>query len=79
MVHHSLSNILKGATGGVYLEVRAGDTGSDLLEERLLDPDELRRLNHIQDLLNLPKEHHLYTNAHIFFSTRHSHDTWWIK
>lgn len=47
--------------GGVYLEVRAGDTGCDLFEERLLDPDELRRLDHIQDLLNLPQEHHLDT------------------
>lgn len=30
-----------------YLEVRAGDTGCYLLEERLLDPDELRRLYHV--------------------------------
>lgn len=49
------------------LEVRAGDTGCDLFEERLLHPDELRRLDHVQDLLDLPEEHHLDTrdNTHI--------------
>lgn len=45
-----------------HLEVRAGDAGSYLFEERLLNPDELRRLYHIQDLLDLPEEHHL--NGH---------------
>lgn len=50
----------------LYLEVRAGDTGCDLFEERLLDPDELRWLDHVQDLLNLPQEHHL--NTHIFIA-----------
>lgn len=49
---------------GVYLEVRAGDAGCDLFEERLLHPDELRRLDHIQDLFNLPQEHHLNTHTH---------------
>lgn len=44
---------------GFYLEVRAGDTGCDLLEERLLDPDELGRLDHVQDLLDLAQKHHL--------------------
>lgn len=53
---------------GVYLEVRAGDAGRDLFEERLLDPDELRRLDHIQDLLNLPQEHHLNTQTCTFLS-----------
>lgn len=55
----SLNNALN--VSGVYLEVRAGDTGRDLFEERLLDPDELRRLDHVQDLFNLPQEHHLNT------------------
>lgn len=50
-------------SGCGYLEVRAGDAGCDLLEERLLHPDELRRLDHIQDLLDLPQEHHLNTQT----------------
>lgn len=49
------------ALGAVYLEVRAGDAGGDLFEERLLDADELRRLDHVQDLLDLSEEHHLET------------------
>lgn len=62
----SLHNTCKHAwferrEAGVYLEVRAGDTGCDLFEERLLHPDELRWFDHIQDLLNLPQEHHLIT------------------
>lgn len=36
------------------LEVWAGDTSGDLFEERLLDLDELRRFNNIQDFLQLP-------------------------
>lgn len=61
----------------VYLEMRAGDTSRDLFEERLLDADELRRLDHIQDLLNLPQEHHLKTQqkTHFVFSPRYSHLT----
>lgn len=47
--------------GFVYLEVRAGDASGDLLEERLLDANELRRLDHVQDLLDLSEEHHLET------------------
>lgn len=50
-----------------YLEMRAGDTGCDLFEERLLDADELRRLDHIQDLLNLSQEHHLKTHQNTRF------------
>lgn len=61
----------------VYLEMRAGDTGCDLFEERLLDADELRRFDHIQDLLNLPQEHHLKThqNTHFVFNPKYSHMT----
>lgn len=44
--------------------MRAGDAGCDLFEERLLHPDELRRLDYIQDLLDLSQEHHLKTHAH---------------
>lgn len=43
--------------------MRAGDTGRDLFEERLLDPDELGRLDHVQDLFDLPQEHHLSTKT----------------
>lgn len=57
---------------GVHLEVRAGDTGCDLFEEWLLDPDELRRLDHVQDLLDFPQEHHLdaHDNTHVFYLRR---------
>lgn len=41
-----------------YLEVGAGDTLGQLPEERLHDLDELRRLDHVQDLLQLVQEHH---------------------
>lgn len=37
----------------------AGDALGYLLEERLLYFDKLRGLNYIQDLLQLPQEHHL--------------------
>lgn len=50
------------------LEVRAGDAGCDLFEERLLDPHKLRWLDHIQDLLDLPQKHHLNTHTqHIVY------------
>lgn len=39
--------------------MRAGDAGCDLLEERLLDPDELGWLDHVQDLLDLAEKHYL--------------------
>lgn len=52
---------------GADLEMRAGDTGCDLFEERLLDPDELRGFNHVQDLLDLPQEHHLNRQRIFFF------------
>lgn len=42
-----------------HLKVRARDARCDLFEERFLNPNELRRLNDIQDLLYLPQEHHL--------------------
>lgn len=45
--------------GGFHLEMRAGDAGCDLLEERLLDPDELGWLDHVQDLLDLAEKHYL--------------------
>lgn len=48
-----------GRGGCFYLEVRAGDTGCDLLEKRLLDPDKLGWLDHVQDLLDLAEKHHL--------------------
>lgn len=53
----------------MYLEVRAGDASGNLFEQRLLDADELRRLDHVQDLLDLSKEHHLKTqqSAHFAF------------
>lgn len=47
--------------GAAYLEVRAGDASGDLFEERLLDADELRWLDYVQDLLDLSEEHHLET------------------
>jgi hypothetical protein len=50
--------------GGPDLEVWAGDAGSDLLEERLLDPDELGGFDHVQDLFDLPQEHDLHTGTH---------------
>ena len=43
----------------VHLKVWTGDTLGNLLEKRLLDFDKLRRLNHIQNLLNFTQEHHL--------------------
>lgn len=50
-----------GVKGGATdLEVRAGHASGDLFEERLLDLDELRGLDHVQDLLQLPEEHHLH-------------------
>lgn len=48
-----------GEGGGFHLEVWARDAGGDLLEERLLDPDELGRLDHVQDLLDLAQKHDL--------------------
>ena len=44
---------------GGYLEMWTRDAFSDLLEEGLLNLDELGRLNHVQDLLDLAQEHHL--------------------
>ena len=62
---------------GPNLEVRAGDAGSDLFEESLLNSDELRRLDHIQDLLDLSQEHHLQTHTLIcetlFIKLLHTH------
>lgn len=49
----------QSVSGGFHLEVRAGDAGCDLLEERLLDPDELGWLDHVQDLLDLAEKHYL--------------------
>lgn len=41
------------------LKVWAGHTSGDLFEEGLLDLDKLCGLNDVQDLLQLPQEHHL--------------------
>jgi hypothetical protein len=41
------------------LKVRTRDAFGNLFEERVLDLDELCGLNHVQDLLDLPEEHHL--------------------
>lgn len=42
-----------------YLKVRIGHTSRDLLEERLLDFLELRRLDDVEDLLDFTQEHDL--------------------
>lgn len=51
--------------------MRAGDASGDLFEERLLDTDELRGFDHVQDLLDLSEEHHLETqqSTHSAFLT----------
>ena len=41
------------------LKVWTGDTLCDLLEQSLLDLDELRGFDHVEDLLYLAQEHHL--------------------
>lgn len=56
--------INQSVCGDFHLEVRAGDAGCDLLEERLLDPDELGRLDHVQDLLDLAEKHYLNAKTH---------------
>lgn len=45
------------------LEVWAGDTSGDLFEEGLLDLDKLRRLDDVQDFLQLTQKHHLRGNT----------------
>lgn len=42
-----------------YLKVWIGHTSGDLFEQRLLDFNELRWFNDVQNLLNFPKKHHL--------------------
>ncbi len=42
-----------------YLKVWTGHAFGYLLEELLLDLDELRGLDHVQNLLDLAQEHHL--------------------
>lgn len=59
-----------GVGWGCYLEVRAGDAGCNLFEEGLLDPDELGGLDHIQDLLDLPQEHHLNSKTRQVFVSK---------
>jgi len=44
------------------LKVRTRNAFGDLFEERVLDLDELRRLDHVQDLFDLSEEHHLQSN-----------------
>ena len=51
---------LKGANADdPYLEMRTGHTAGNLAKENLLHLHKLHRLNHIQNLLNLPEEHDL--------------------
>lgn len=57
-----------------YLEVWAGHTFSKLSEERLLDFDELRRLNDVQDLLQLVQEHHLLWTVSLWPELQETHD-----
>lgn len=64
-------------TQGSDLKVGAGDAVGDLFKKWLLHTDELRWLDHIQYLLNLPQEHHLnitrqelYTMYAIFHKPR---------
>lgn len=56
-----------------YLEVWAGHTFSELSEERLLDFDELRRLNDVQDLLQLVQEHHLLRTVSLWPELQETH------
>ncbi len=46
-----------------HLEVRTGDAASELFEQGRDDLFELLRLYDVQNLLHLPKEHHL-TQTH---------------
>lgn len=46
-----------------YLKVRTRDAPGDLPEQRFLDLDKLGRLDHVQDLLDLAEEHHLFLGA----------------
>ncbi len=54
------------------LEMRAGDAGSNLFEQRLLHTDKLRWFNHVQNLLDLPQEHHLGSHDRTIY---YKHDT----
>ena len=49
----------------IHLKVWTGDTLGNLLEQWFLDFDELRRLDHIQNLLDLTQEHHLVRKIRI--------------
>lgn len=57
-----------------YLEVRAGHTFGKLSEEWLLDFDELRWLNNVQDLLQLIQEHHLLRTVSLWPELQQTHD-----
>lgn len=48
-----------------HLEVGAGDTSGDLLEERLLDLNKLGGLNHVQNLLQLTQKHDLQEEQNV--------------
>ena len=50
--------------------MRTRDAFGNLFEERVLDLDELCGLNHVQDLLDLPEEHHLQPGTRFFMTIR---------
>jgi len=49
---------------GINLEVRTGDTTCQLPKQRLHHFLKLCRFNHVQNLLQLTKEHHLTRKLH---------------
>lgn len=54
--------------------MRAGDTLGELSEERLLDFDELGRLDDVQNLLQLVQEHHLLRTVSLWPELQQTHD-----